>query len=153
MADRRALFETLGRVPLFSGLSRKELGAVLRFCEELDHPAGREVVREGYGSAIFHLILSGSATVVQGGRALRKLGPGDSFGDIALIDGGPRSAAVRADSALHTLSVATWNFKPLLLAHPTIAYKLLLELCRRLREAEARASLLSEDVVGAPTCS
>ena len=141
MPDRRALIEMLGRIPLFNGLSKKELESIVRSANEVDHPTGTEVAQEGTPGVGFHLILSGSATVTQRGRALRKLGPGDSFGDIALIDGGPRSATVRADTPLHTLSIVKWDFEPLLLERPAIAHKLLLELCRRLREAETRPPL------------
>ena len=138
MPDRRALTDMLGRTQLFQGLSRKELETVAMTSREVDHAAGQDVVHEDAEAVGFHLIISGSATVIQGGRKLRTLGPGDTFGEIALIDGGRRSASVHADTALHTLSIMTWHFTPLLLEHPTIAHKLLLELCRRLREAEAR---------------
>jgi CRP/FNR family transcriptional regulator, cyclic AMP receptor protein len=79
--------------------------------------------------------------VRRGGRRIRKLGPGDSFGDIALIDGGPRSATVEAETPLSTLSLATWNFKGALRENQSIAFKLLLVLCKRLREAESRAPI------------
>ena len=74
-------------------------------------------------------------------RRLRRLVPGDSFGDIALIDGRPRTATVRAETPLRTVSMTVWDFKPLLTEHPQISYRLLLELCRRLREAEKRPPL------------
>jgi CRP-like cAMP-binding protein len=138
MADQRTLIQMLGRVPLFQGLSRKQLTSVLRTAGEVDHPAGKEVVREGASGVGFHLILSGTATVTQGRRTLSRLGPGDSFGDIAIIDGGPRSATVRADEPLRTLSLTAWHFKAVLVEQPTIAHKIMLELCRRLREAEKR---------------
>ena len=138
MADQRTLVQMLGRVPLFQGLSRKQLVAVLRTAGEVDHPAGKEVVREGADGVGFHLILSGKATVVPGRRTLGTLGPGDSFGDIAIIDGGPRSATVRAEEPLRTLSLTAWHFKAVLVEQPTIAHKIMLELCRRLREAEKR---------------
>lgn len=138
MTDRRTLVDMLGATPLFSGLSRKELETILTTAREVDHPAGRAVVAEGSEGVGFHLILAGSATVTQRDRRLRTLGPGDSFGDIALIDGGARSATVTADTPLRTLSLASWEFKPLLETNAQIAYKLLVELCRRLREAEER---------------
>jgi CRP-like cAMP-binding protein len=137
MAARDDRLEMLGRVPLFEGLSKGELRAVLRSSQEVDHPAGKEVVREGTEGTGFHLILAGDATVIQGGRRKRSLGPGDYFGDIALIDRGPRTATVRADTDMHTLSIAAWHFKPLLHEHPKMAFKLLIELCRRLRAAES----------------
>jgi len=139
LADQHAHADALGRVPLFQGFSKKELETVLICAQEARFEPGAEVVREGGHGAGFHLILEGSASVTQGGRPVRSLGPGDSFGDIALIDGGMRTASVTADSPLHTLSLVEWEFKPLLLEHPQLAVKLLVELCRRLREAEARA--------------
>src|SRR5690348_11524887 len=123
MTDRRILVDMLGATPLFSGLSRKELETVLKTAREVDHAAGGAVVAEGSEGVGFHLILSGSATVTQRGRVLRTLGPGDSFGDIALIDGGKRSATVTADAPLHTLSLASWEFKPLLEDNAQITYK------------------------------
>ena len=141
MATSQTHVEMLGQVPLFKGLSQEELDVVLRSTSEADFQPGSEVVREGDKGAGFHLILSGTAKVSQGGKDLRSLGPGESFGDIALIDDGHRTATVQAESQLHTLSITTWNFKPLLLEHPQVAYKLLVELCRRLREAEARAAI------------
>jgi CRP/FNR family transcriptional regulator, cyclic AMP receptor protein len=141
MRGRRQHREMLGQVPLFQGLSQTELGIVMSTTQEVRFEPGEEIVREGDLGAGFHLILEGTATVLRGKRKVRTLGPGDSFGDIALIDGGHRTATVRADSALHTLSVASWHFKPLLLEHPQIAFKLLVQLCRRLREAESRAAI------------
>jgi len=141
MATSQTHVELLGKVPLFQGLSEDELEVLLRSTSETDFQAGTDVVREGDKGAGFHLILSGTATVTKGGQTLRSLGPGESFGDIALIDDGHRTATVHADAPLHTLSITTWNFKPVLLEHPQIAYKLLVELCRRLREAEARAAI------------
>lgn len=70
------------------------------------------------------------------GRTRSELGPGDYFGEMSLLDGGPRSATVRASEPLTTLSIAEWNFRPLLKSHPTIAYKMLVMMCRRLRSVE-----------------
>lgn len=140
MAPRSELVERLGQVPLFSGFGRKEREAVIRSSSEVTHPAGKEVVSEGRDGVGFHLILSGSAVVTQGGRTLGVLGPGEYFGEIALIDGGPRAATVRAETELRTLSITAWDFKPLLHEHPLMAEKLLVELCRRVRVAEGRTA-------------
>jgi len=141
MPARSELAEMLRRVPLFEGLSRKELEAVLLSADEVDHASGKEVVSEGAeGAAGFHLILAGEAEVLQRGSRLKQITAGDFFGDIALLDGGPRSATVRALTPLRTLSITSWNFRPLLHEHPDLAYKLLIELCRRLRAAEALAT-------------
>ena len=139
MSVSKGVADRLAGVPLFKGLNRSELEAVLRSSDEVDHAAGRPIVREGTSGVGFHLILDGTATVSQGDRSLRSLGPGDYFGEIALIDGEPRSASVTADTPVRTLSVASWNFRPLLEEHPRITVKLLLEMCRRLREMEGQA--------------
>jgi CRP-like cAMP-binding protein len=138
MASRDDLLELLARVPLFEGLSKKELEAVVRSSSEVEHEAGHAIVTEGGGAAGFHLMLAGEATVSQDGREIRRLAAGDFFGEIALIDGGPRSATVTAVTRVRTLSITAWDFKPLLGEHPEMAHKVMVVLCRRLRAAEER---------------
>jgi CRP-like cAMP-binding protein len=126
-------------VALFEGLNDRELADVLARSREVEHRAGTEIVEEGQGAAGFHLILEGDVTVVRGGRTVGRLGRGDYFGEISLIDGKPRSATIKTDTAVRTLSLPAWNFGPLLDAHPTMARKLLLGLCRHLRAMESSA--------------
>ena len=139
MAPLDDLAARLAAVPLFEGLSEKELAAVRRCASEVAHAQDHVIVREGATGAGFHLLLEGEAVVTQRGRELRRLRPGDYFGEIALLDGGERSATVTAASPLRTLSITAWEFKPLLEEHPLLTHQLLLELCRRLRALEARA--------------
>jgi len=138
MTDRKTLVGMLSNVELFEDLSKRDLEKIVAIAQEVEAPKGQAVVTEGGGGVGFHLILDGRAAVSRNGRRIRGLGPGDSFGDIALIDDGPRSATVVAESPLRLLSVTSWNFKPLLFERPQIAYKLMLQLCARLREAEKR---------------
>jgi CRP/FNR family transcriptional regulator, cyclic AMP receptor protein len=138
VSDRKTLVEMLSRNRLFEGFTKRDLAAVVEGATEVEHPKGRVVNEEGRPGVGFHLILDGTASVTRSGRKLRILGPGDSFGDIALIDGGPRTATVAADTQLRTLSLSPWEFRPLVMAHPQLAYKLLLKLCALLREAEKR---------------
>src|ERR1019366_10536829 len=128
-------------VELFAGLTKKEAAFVLQFMRDYDYPVGRVMVEEGEKGGRFFLIVSGTAVVTRHGRRIRRLGPGDSFGDIALIDGGARSATVTAETPISTLALAVWNFKAALLENPSITYKLLLVLCKRLRDAESRAPI------------
>jgi CRP-like cAMP-binding protein len=137
MASHDELTTLLSRVPLFEGMSRKEMEAILRSASEVEHEAGHNIVTEGGGAAGVHLILAGEATVIQGGHEKHRMGAGEFFGEIALIDGGPRTATVRADTRVRTLSIGAWNFRPLLAEHPDMAYKVMVELCRRVRAAEA----------------
>ena len=138
MTDKKTLVEMLGRNRLFDELTKKEIGAVVDYSTEVNHPKGQMIVIEDRSGVGFHLILDGTATVSVKGRKVRTLGPGESFGDIAVIDGGPRSASVTAETELRTLSLPPWEFKPLVLEHPKLSYKLLLKLCALLREAEKR---------------
>jgi CRP/FNR family cyclic AMP-dependent transcriptional regulator len=136
MATTTEVMTLLRSVPLFEGLSQKELQAVVRSAKQVEYAPDRDIVTEGATGVGFHLILKGKASVLVGGRTRAKLGPGDFFGEMSLIDGGPRSATVRADTDVRTLSLASWEFTPLLDANPSIARKLLVELSRRLRTAE-----------------
>jgi CRP/FNR family transcriptional regulator, cyclic AMP receptor protein len=138
VTDKKTLVEMLGRNRLFDELTKKEVGAVVDYSTEVNHPKGQMIVIEDRSGVGFHLILDGTATVSVKGRKVRTLGPGESFGDIAVIDGGPRSASVTAETELRTLSLPPWEFKPLVLEHPKLSYKLLLKLCALLREAEKR---------------
>jgi CRP/FNR family cyclic AMP-dependent transcriptional regulator len=138
VTDKKTLVEMLGRNRLFDELTKKEVGAVVDYSTEVNHPKGQMIVIEDRSGVGFHLILDGTATVTVKGRKVRSLGPGESFGDIAVIDGGPRSASVTAETELRTLSLPPWEFKPLVLEHPKLSYKLLLKLCALLREAEKR---------------
>jgi CRP/FNR family cyclic AMP-dependent transcriptional regulator len=131
----------LSRNRLFEGLTKKDLTAVVVSATEVEHAKGRVVMEEGKPGVGFHLIVDGTAGVTRSGRKVRTLGPGDSFGDIALIDGGPRSATVAAETHLRTLSLSPWEFRPLVMQHPQLAYKLLLKLSALLREAEKRPPL------------
>ncbi len=136
MARTTEVMALLRSVPLFEGLSQKELQAVIRSAKQVEYAPDRDIVTEGATGVGFHLILEGQALVLVGGRTRARLGPGDFFGEMSLIDGGPRSATVRADTGVRTLSLASWEFTPLLNANPSIARKLLVELSRRLRAVE-----------------
>lgn len=137
MAKPKATDDPLAAVPLFQGLSKRELAAISSVAEELDHPEGRNIVVEGKSGAGFHLILEGSASVKVGEREVTVLSGGDYFGEMSVIDGGPRSATVTATTPVRTLSIASWEFMPLLEKHPGIAAKMLVEMVRRVRRLES----------------
>ena len=141
MTDKKVLVDLLDRTRLFAGLRKKDVLAIIGSAKEVEHSQGRVIIVEGVPGVGFHLILEGTAMVSRNGRKLRMIGPGESFGDIAVIDGGPRSASVRAETPLRVLSLPPWQFKALLVEHPLIAYKLLVKLCVLLREAETRPPL------------
>jgi CRP-like cAMP-binding protein len=132
--------DLLSCVPLFEGLSRKELRHVFNASKRVEFPAGRTIVKQGDTGAAFHMILKGKARVLVGGRTKTHLGPGDYFGEMSLIDRGQRSATVIAETPVSTLSLVSWNFLPLLDEMPSIAKKMLLIMSQRLRNSERAAS-------------
>jgi CRP-like cAMP-binding protein len=133
---RKSPVEMLAGVGLFEGLSKKELSQVSGTGRRVQFPAGTVIVKEGDDGVGFHLIMTGKAKVTVKGRARSTLGPGKFFGELSLIDRGPRTATVTADTDVTTLSLLSWEFLPLVEKTPSIARKLLLEMCRRLREAD-----------------
>ena len=135
MAD---VVDAIQRVPLFEGLGRKELERVAGNMTERTFPAGKTVTVEGEGGVGFFVIEDGEATVEVGGETVRTLGAGDHFGEIALIDKGPRSATVTANTDLRCRGMTAWQFRPLVQTHPEIAWPLLETLAGKLRDAEGR---------------
>lgn len=127
--------DALAQVPLFSGLTPRELEMVDKVSKEIHRSEGTDIVREGEDGIGFHLILSGTAQVTRGGKVLRELGPGDYFGEIALIDGGKRSATVTATSDLTLASLSHWEFMPLVRENPDLAAKLLVGLATIFRQS------------------
>lgn len=128
--------ETLGRVPLFSGVRPKDLRKLGERMEERRFGEGETIASEGKSGLGFFVIEDGSATVSREGEVIRELGPGDYFGEIALIDSGPRSATVVATTELRCRGMTSWEFKPFVEKHPDVAWSLLETLVERLRGAE-----------------
>ena len=124
----------LAKVPLFQGLSKKELRSVARECEEETFNAGQDIVAAGKAGGRFYLIIDGQAKVVSGNRTKASLGPGDFFGEISIIDKGPRTATVTAVGYVRALSIASWNFLSVMEENFSIARKIMQTLCGRIRE-------------------
>jgi CRP-like cAMP-binding protein len=137
MKSDTGVASSLKEVPLFEGLSDRELRDVIKHGRVVEHKDGSEVVHEGHKTAVgFHLILDGQANVVQAGEVQHQIRAGEYFGEIAVLDGKPRTATVRASGPLRTFSITAWDFAPLLDAHPTMARKLLIGLCAHVRALE-----------------
>jgi CRP-like cAMP-binding protein len=130
----REISQQLGKVPLFSGLSNRELDAIVRAGKEVEHREGHVIAREGDRGIGFFLVLEGEARVSRGGKGLAKLKPGDFFGEISLLDRGPRTATVTASTRIRLLGVTAWVFRGLLVEYPSIAMKLLEVVAGRLRQ-------------------
>ena len=132
------IVQELGKTDLFSGLGKKQLGSIANQARVVRHQAGKDVTEQGGGAAGFHLIKDGTASVRVSGRERPRLGPGDYFGEISMIDGEPRSATVHAETEMTTIAIPSWSFHPILDEEPDVAKVLLKVLCARLRAAEAQ---------------
>jgi CRP-like cAMP-binding protein len=139
MARRDAFLDHLAEVPLFSALSRRELALIARRGEDIEVPAGKVLVREGATGSEFFVIVSGRARVSRRGRKVATLGPGDSFGELALLDKGPRNATVVAETPMELVVLGQREFAGIIDEVPGFARKLLAGMARRLREADAKS--------------
>ncbi len=126
----------LRRVQLFADMDRRQTEQIARLLKERRFAKGETVIMEGSGGAAFFLIDSGEAMVSRKGVDRATLGPGDYFGEVALIDGGPRSATVTAATDLVCYGLTFWEFRPLVERNATIGWKLLEALAKRLRAAD-----------------
>lgn len=134
---KRDLHDSIRSVPLFRELSDRELREVTQVAKQVDHPAGATIATQGEPGMAFHLILEGTADVSVDGLRRGTLGPGDYFGEISLLDGGPRSATVTTATPMRSLAIVSWDFRPLLDRFPNITKKLLIGLCAIIRQSRA----------------
>ena len=130
----------LRSVPLFEGCTRHEVEAISRAAKEVRHRKGHVIVREGESGIGFFLILEGEAEVTIGGKRRAKLGPGDFFGELSLLDQGTRTATVAALTPIRLLGLTAWVFRGLVEQHPTIALNMLRVVAERLRRASSPIS-------------
>jgi len=136
MSERNRKTEMLAKVLLFSGCNRKELNHIASLATEVDVPEGKVLAKEGAPGREFYVILDGKATVSIGGRQVAMLGPSDFFGEMALLDQGPRVATVTAETPMEVAVLDPREFATLVEEHPGVARKILRVLAQRLRESE-----------------
>ena len=128
--------DLLQRVPLFHDLDRTEVERIARSFKERKFDAGDTIASEGAGGVGFFVIGDGRAKVSVHGEDRATLGPGDYFGEVALIDEGARSATVTAETDVMAYGMTPWDFRPLVETNAEIAWKLLQTMAKRLRAAE-----------------
>ena len=128
----------LRSVKLFAGMQDSDLKKIAQQVREVRHPKGAQIAARGREGVGFMLILEGEAEVTTPDGRSRLLGPGDHFGEMALLDQGGRSSTVVASTDLVVAAIPEWHFKPFLMEYPEVAYRMLQTLSRRVREAEAR---------------
>ena len=126
----------LAEVPLFSACSSRELSRVASLADRITVDAGRVLTEEGAPGREFFVIEDGTATVTKGRRKIATLGRGDFFGEMALLDQGPRSATITAETPLTVYVIGSREFTRLIDEVPGVARKLLRGLAARLRSLE-----------------
>ena len=117
--------DLLKRVPIFEGLERRELERIAASMKARTFRQGDTVTTEGQSGVGFFVIEDGQAKVTIGGEDRRTLGPGDYFGEVALLNDSPRTATITAETELRCYGMTSWDFKPLVESHGSIAWKLL----------------------------
>ncbi|MDB5113921.1 MAG: cyclic nucleotide-binding protein [Chloroflexi bacterium] len=133
MRARDDVVPALARSPLFAGISKHELQEIAGTFDETTFLPEHGVLHEHRIGLEFFFILDGTATVEVDGTQIAELGPGDFFGEVSALDGGPRTATVRARTMLRCLVLPNGTFREFLMAHPRVAVNLIPELVRRFR--------------------
>ena len=126
----------LKQAKILQGLPESELRSLEKQVKTVHHDAGHEIMVRGDGGVGFMIITDGNVKVTTVQGKTRELGPGDSFGEMALLDHEGRSATITAATEVTLATIPEWNFKPFLKEHPEVAYRLLQTLSRRVRQAE-----------------
>jgi CRP-like cAMP-binding protein len=141
VAKETAAADALRDVPLFACLDDKERRRVADLAREARFAPGEDIVTEGHSAGPFFLLTEGDALVIVGGKERGKLGQGDYFGEMSLLDGRPRSATVRAIGDVRALAISSWDFLALLERNWSMTHKLLNELAHRVRALDENPCL------------
>lgn len=136
MAPRSKHLENLAKIPLFSGLSKRDLQRVARASNEVTREAGTVLVDQGDLGREAFFVIEGTAIVKRNNRKVSTLGPGDAVGELALLDHGPRTATVTAETDMTILVLSAREFSGLIEQVPGLASKLLGQLAKRVRELD-----------------
>jgi CRP-like cAMP-binding protein len=131
--------DVLASIPLFSKLSKKALKRLHKASHEITYEPGTVLAEEDEVGRFFFIILDGAAKIEVQGREIRKLGQGDYFGEMALIDRSVRAATVTAESPLRCLTITQTEFRPFATENPDVAWALLEAMVERVRESDRRA--------------
>ena len=131
--------DLIKQVPLFSDLDDRELRGLASTMKERTFDEGDTIATEGQAGVGFFIIDEGEAAVSVAGEERGKLGHGDYFGEVALIDDGARTATITAKTPLKCYGMTSWEFRPLVEQNASLAWKMLQTMAKRLRDAEQRA--------------
>ncbi len=139
MKRREDVLAYLGNVPLFSACTKKDLQHIAKYSDRVKVPPGTKMTQEGRVGYEFYVILDGKASVIRNGSEVNTLGPGDAFGELALLDRAPRNATVEAVTEIDALVMGQREFSAALDVVPTLAHKLLTGLARRIHQIDAQS--------------
>ena len=135
--DRRA--ELLGGCPLFRGIDAAGLAGLAELATSVDFPAGHVIARQGEIGTGFFVVISGMVRVVRDGEVVARLGGGEFFGELSVLDRQPRNASVIAEVPTSCLALASWDFEKVLLEQPALTLAILRGVAARLREVTESA--------------
>ena len=134
-SERQAL---LADAPLFEGLSKAQLRRIAKVSGARTFEPGEELVKEGVPGRVFYIVVEGQAKIVRRGRTIGRAGPGDSFGEMAILTTAPRSASVITQTPMEVLTLSGPHLRTILLEQPRIAVRLLDTLANRLADLDRR---------------
>ena len=136
MASKQTKLEHLAAVPLFDGVSKKELEKIAKAGDEINMAAGTVIVDQGQTGREAFVVLEGSVSIKRNNRKVATLGPGDIVGELSLLDHGPRTATAICETECELLVLDQRHFRGVLEQVPTLASKLLASLAGRIRELD-----------------
>ncbi|MHB8717602.1 MAG: cyclic nucleotide-binding domain-containing protein [Candidatus Dormibacteria bacterium] len=149
VAPAASLASALAGSPLFDGMSGEEVERALAAFDEVRYPSGHRIVLEGLEGSDFFVVVAGRAAVLVGGWRVAALGPGDFFGEMAILGNGLRTASVRAETPLHCVVLPNGRLDQLLLDHPRVAANLLHAVVGRWVEQSGRTQPPAVEMAGA----
>lgn len=138
MAVADEAMEILSRTPMFSGLPKRSLRNLAAMARVVDHEAGHTIAREGSGAHALHVVAEGEIGVVVGGTEVERRGPGATVGEIALLDGGMRTATISTVSPAKVVAITGTEFISALREDPELAHRLLVHLAGMIRATNSR---------------
>jgi CRP-like cAMP-binding protein len=139
-SENDAVIDMLERSPLWSGIGKQDFKAIVKMAKQHKFESGDTIVKKGEEGTGFYLVLDGAVEIRSNGNTISRLGPGQFFGEMSIVDAQPRSADVVAVEPSRVLFLSAWSFKSLISERPRIAVKMLQEFVRRLRNTDRALS-------------
>jgi len=139
-SENDAVIDMLERSPLWSGIGKQDFKAIVKIAKQHEFESGETIVKKGEEGTGFYLVLDGAVEIRSNGNTISRLGPGQFFGEMSVVDAQPRSADVVAVEPSRVLFLSAWSFKSLISERPRIAVKMLQEFVRRLRNTDRALS-------------